>query len=549
MPFPSWPMIWGVMWKYAPEVFSEDERRILSRYFTNLDKPVFALVNLPEVVKGALFARYSRSAKSLRRLFLDEFFEDGKLSEGSAVTAGVTRAEALYEKMLADYGDDSVAQLGGVHLACEQASNILTKVLERGRLMAYLEQSTRYVPYDKPLANGRYKYLVPEEIGLAGLEQAYREHMDSLFAEYIALFGDVKARLLETVEKDPNDSDFVYRSSVRAVALDGVRGILPASALSNVGIFGSAQAYEALILRMRASNLAEVRDYAELIKVELDKVIPAFLTRLDRPDRGGVWVRYLQERNKPLRAVVKELPTQFEESPRDDVSVRLIRFDADGERRIAAAVIFSQSSCTMSGAYEAANSLTAEDLAKVIKGYVGERENRRHKPGRAFEETSYLFEIECDYGAFRDLQRHRMLSIDWQVLGTSLGYAVPEIIEDFGFTARYTAVMESAEKFHGELMKLCTSAVSAYAVPMAFRVRFSLNLNAREALHLIELRSSPQGHTSYRRVAQEMYNCIRNVAHHSNVAYAMKFVDMGNYRLGRLSSLREEERKNQGISR
>lgn len=541
------PMIWGVMWKYSPEIFSDDELEILSRYFTNVDKPVFALVNLPEVVKGALFARYSRSTKSLRRLFLDEFYDSSRGNGGS--TAGVERAEALYERMLADYGDDSVAQLGGVHLACEQASNILTKVLERGRLMAYLEQSTRYIPYDKRLEDGSYRYLVPDEIAEGGGEEAYRRYMDALFVEYMEVFKQVQERLFATTQKDAADSEFVYRSSIRAVALDTARGILPASVLSNVGIFGTAQAYEALILRMRASELKEVRHYAELIKGELDKVIPAFLTRVDQPERGGVWVDYLAARNKPAERVPAEVSGGTLPHGSGDVTARLIRFDPDGERRIAAAIIFAQSRGSMRFAINRAASLTDSELGTLISSYVGERQNRRHKPGRAFEETSYLFEIECDYGAFRDLQRHRMLSLEWQVLDTSLGYVVPELVEDFGLKERYAATMESLKSFHDELLQAFGPKVSAYSVPMAYRIRFTMNLNAREALHLIELRSSPQGHSSYRKVAQEMYSCIKTVANHTNVAAAMKFVDLGHYRLGRLSSLRHEERKYHGIPR
>src|SRR5208282_5123365 len=148
------------MFPYAEETYTADEETILRRYVTNLDQPVFALVNLPEVVKGALFARYSRSPKSLRRLFLDEFVEELDVTGDTTLdaTVGLRRAEQLYERVFSEYGDDSVAQLGGVHLACEQASNVLTKVLERGRLMSYLEQSTRYIPYDSRLPSGHYRY-------------------------------------------------------------------------------------------------------------------------------------------------------------------------------------------------------------------------------------------------------------------------------------------------------------------------------------------------------------------------------------------------------
>ncbi|TAN25084.1 MAG: thymidylate synthase [Actinomycetota bacterium] len=534
------------MWKYTPEAFSDEEREVLSKYFTNSDRQVFALVNLPEVVKGALFARYSRSSKSLRRLFLDEFYEgSGGTSHGLGSGPGITRAESLYERMLAEYGDDSVAQLGGVHLACEQASNILTKVLERGRLMAYLEQSTRYVQYDKALPDGNYRYFVPREIDEGGFGEKYRSHMDNLFVAYREIFESVEARLYDTTVKDPADSDFVFRSSIRAVALDAARGILPASVLSNVGIFASAQAYEALILRMRASDLSEVREYAELIRAELDKVIPAFLTRIDRPDRGGIWVDYLASRNRASEVMMlpNSAPLVFGGNKFSDISVKLIRFDPDGERRIAAAIIFGHSQLSMAAALDAAHSLSASDLAAIIERYVGDRQNRRHKPGRAFEETSYLFEIECDYGAFRDLQRHRMLSIEWQVLDTSLGYILPELVDDFGLKERYVEAMESSKAFHIGLLENLGPAVGAYAVPMAYRIRFTIDLNAREALHLIELRSSPQGHSSYRKVAQEMYGCIKDAAGHRNVAAAMKFVDLDDYRLGRLSSLRQEESK------
>lgn len=187
---------------YVPEFFDADEQEILRRYFTNLDGPVFALVNLPEVVKGALFARYSRSAKSLRRLFLDEFVSDLDLSGDQTVdaTIGVTRAEDLYEKVFVEYGDDSVAQLGGVHLACEQASNLLTKILERGRLMSYLEQSTRYINYDARLG-GRYRFYRDADILNGPFGTRYVGDMDRMFDAYSAMVETVTEHVRKTVKK------------------------------------------------------------------------------------------------------------------------------------------------------------------------------------------------------------------------------------------------------------------------------------------------------------------------------------------------------------
>ncbi|HEX6463808.1 MAG TPA: FAD-dependent thymidylate synthase, partial [Vicinamibacterales bacterium] len=277
----------------AAETFTEDERRVLSPYFTNADRHVFALTNLPETVKGALFARYSRSAKSLRRLFLDEFARDFDAAAATPSSVGIARAEKLYAKVFNEYGDDSVAQLGGAHLACEYVSNVLTKVLERGRLMAYLEQSTRYVPYTDRL-HGRWRYHIPAEIQ-GTLRELYVRNMDRAFETYASLIDRMQAYFAARYPRAPDDSEAVHRSAVRAKALDTLRGMLPAATQSNVGIYASGQAFEALLLRMRAHPLEEVRMCAGQMLTELRQVIPAFLTRVDQPDRGGRWSEYFAE--------------------------------------------------------------------------------------------------------------------------------------------------------------------------------------------------------------------------------------------------------------
>src|SRR5213594_2192880 len=278
------------------ESFTSDERQALAPYVTSLDGPVFALTNLPEVVKGALFARYSRSPKSLRRLLLYEFMNDGggetpppsppRSTPGDTMVPNPrnTRAEQLYERVFFEYGDDSFAQLGGVHLACEGASNILTTVLEWGRLMAYLEQSTRYISYDDQPA-GRYRYHIPAEL-TGALRERYVATIDRAFEMYRAWLPRLRDFFTARFPRADGDSESVYRMTIRAKALDTLRGLLPAATTSNVGIFATGQAYEQLLLRMRAHTLAEVRDYADLMLVELRKVIPAFLRRVDLAERG-----------------------------------------------------------------------------------------------------------------------------------------------------------------------------------------------------------------------------------------------------------------------
>src|ERR1022692_3062296 len=297
------------MFPYVEERFSDDEVAVLQRYFTNVYGPVFALVNFPEVVKGALFARYSRSPKSLRRLFLDEFVRDLDISGDITLdaTVGLARAEQLYEKVFVEYGDDSVAQLGGVHLACEQSSNVLSKVLEWGRLMAYLEQSTRYIAYNNRLESGHYRYYRPSEILESPYGARYVGDMDRVFDTYGELLPTVQASVAARFPQQAGDSDFVYRQAVKAKALDALRGLLPAACLSNIGLYGTGQSYEQLLLRMRAHPLPEARTYADLMLIELRKVIPSFLQRVDIAERGGEWTAYLASTRDATARVVDRL--------------------------------------------------------------------------------------------------------------------------------------------------------------------------------------------------------------------------------------------------
>jgi thymidylate synthase ThyX len=531
------------MHPYVVEQFSDEEREILRRYFTNLEGPVFALVNLPEVVKGALFARYSRSSKSLRRLFLDEFVGDLDLSgdHGVDATIGLDRANELYQRIFFEYGDDSVAQLGGVHLACEQASNVLTKVLERGRLMSYLEQSTRYLGYDRRLGNGHYRYYRDHDLLESRLGARYVGDMDRMFDTYGALLVEMTDYVGRTHPKTERDTDFVYRQAIRAKALDSVRGLLPASSLSNLGIYASGQSYEQLILRMRAHPLAEVRSYAEMMLEELRKVVPSFLRRLDVPERGGAWVTYLRDTRRHTEDLVDAL---FDDDPleEDPPRVRLIDFDPEGETRTLEAILTEVAAVSDFDARRRVASLNEAERRTLLRTYAGERRNRRHRPGRAFERTSYRFELVTDYGAFRDLQRHRLLTIEWQTLGVDLGYEVPEIIDEAGVGERYRETVEHS----GELYQALVGEFplqAPYAVALAYRIRYTMQMNAREALHLIELRSSPQGHPSYRRVAHEMARQIRDVAGHHAIADAMKFVDFSDVDLERLEAERTAERQ------
>jgi thymidylate synthase ThyX len=524
----------------AVESFTDEERRQLAPYFTNLDGHVFALVNLPDTVKGALFARYSRSAKSLRRLFLDEFAGGVSGSASGDGSVGIARAEKLYAKVFSEYGDDSVAQLGGAHIACEYVSNLLTKVLEWGRLMAYLEQSTRYVPYTDTL-HGRWRYHIPEEIPPGAVRDSYVRTMDAAFDTYARWIAPMQEYFARRYPRSGGDSEGVHRAAIRAKALDTLRGMLPAATQSNLGIYGTGQAYEALLLRMFASPLSEVRHCAAQLLTELRKVIPAFFVRVDQPDRGGRWSEYLAETRAMTQATAAELLKA--ESPEARPEVTLSDFDPDGETKIVAAALYAVSDLPDDQLLRIASAMTADERARVLRAYIGNRTNRRHRPGRAFERTTYRFDILTDYGAFRDLQRHRMLTLEWQPLSPAHGFTEPEAIGDAGAQDDWLRVVEASSTLYDQLVSAGCRTVAPYAVAMAYRVRFYMEMNAREAMHVIELRTAPQGHPAYRRVCQQMHTLIAERAGHRAVAAAMTFADHSQVELERLSSERALEKK------
>lgn len=531
------------MTTYASEEFSADEADVLRRYFTNLDQPVFALVNLPEVVKGALFARYSRSDKSLRRLFLEEFVGELDVSGDESIdaTVGLRRAEELYDKVFFEYGDDSVAQLGGVHLACEQASNLLTKILEWGRLMAYLEQSTRYIAYDSRLG-GRYRYHRDPEILASALGARYISDMDRLFDVYADLVRDMNEHFRHRITKAPSDSDFIYRQAVAAKAFDAVRGVLPSASLSNVGIYGTGQAYESLLVRMRAHPLPEAREYSALMLAELRKVIPSFLKRVDLPDRGDEIGAYSTD----IRERLEDLAEGYfppEEPAAGSPTVDLTDFDPDAEVKLVASALYPATNRSDREVEARVRSMTVDERLSVLRAMVGDRAHRRHRPGRALERPSYRFDVLSDYGAFRDMQRHRMLTIDWQRLSPDHGYVRPPEVDEAGVGGRFDAAMERSRDLHDALLEPFPEQ-APYAVSLAYRVRYMMHMNAREAMHVLELRSTPQGHPSYREVAQQMHRLIGDVAGHQAIAEMMAFVDHSSEpELERLDAERRAEEK------
>ncbi|HWH44067.1 MAG TPA: FAD-dependent thymidylate synthase [Thermoleophilaceae bacterium] len=505
---------------YPVESFTEEERAALAPHFTNLDSPVFALVNLPETVKGALFARYSRYQGTLRRLYLEEFAADQEAAAARTFD-GVEgeRAATLYERVFVGYGDDSVAQLGGAHMAMEWCSNVMTKVLQRPRLAAYLEQSTRYIPYDGAMPGGGYRYWRDGDLG-----PEYAEAMDSLFDAYARLLPAVEAWAAERFPRSDQQPESAYRRSIKAKALDLLRGLLPAASLSHMGMFATGQAYEQLLLHLLASPLPEARDYGRMILSELQKVMPSFVSRVERPERGGEWISYLERREHAADRWAKRLGLDRatrDEGLRPQVKLLEVRGTEDS---LLAALLFERASVSEEEARSAVSVLPPDERAQMLRELVGERGNRRHRPGRGFESVSYRFEIVSDYGAFRDLQRHRLLTVQWQTLSPDLGAGLPGEIDEAGLGDTYRGALERSAAEHARLVAAGLPHLAPYALCLGYRIRFVLDMNAREAMHLIELRSGREGHPGYRAVAHELHRQVAEV--HPGIGAAMTHVDV-----------------------
>ena len=519
------------MANYLPEVFAPAERATLERYFTNVDEPVFCLQNVPQELAAALFARYSRSSKSLRRIFLDEFAQDlDPVSTHASLGTG-SRTRTLMGRVIGDYGDDSVAQLATTHVAVEQVSTVLTRTLERHRLLSFLEQSTRYVNLSSLREDGSLRAVIPAEFE-DELRRRYHQIIAQEFDLYAMVFDAMKTRFTKDVPAD----DTARLRAARAAALDSARGCLPMATMTNVGIVGSAQALEYLVVRLRSIGSYESLHTADAIAREVTKVLGLLVGRMDRPDRGGRWTTYLAQRQANIDALVDaswpEEPVRQSPTPYWAPSVRLLGYEPQSDAELIPWMLYEQSGISFAECERRARELSDAQRVEIFQSYSGDRENRRHKPSRAWEMSSYTFEIEIDYGSYRDLARHRLLTLLEQDPVAIAGYQVDPAFAEEGLLEAIDPVFDAAFRFAEDLHGTVVAPTARMVLPLAARVRFAIKLNARELLHLVELRSQPQGHPVYRTIAQEMYRSLDPIGHH-HLAAAMRFVDTESYLLGR----------------
>lgn len=534
------------------EQLTEGERRVLAPFFSNLDRDVFVLTNLPEVVKGALFSRYSRSDKSLRRLLLEEFINDNasgfkdivghSQGMGENQLVATQKAEEFYDRVLVGYGDDSVAELGGAHIACENVSNIAAKVLEDSRIgISPLEKSTRYVYFDKKV-NGRYLYHLEEKIMASRHANLYVRTCDSLFDSYAKWVDPLKKYLMEKFPKG-EETERAYNSSIKAKACDILRGYLPASTLTNVGLFGNGRSFEYLLTKMYSGEIAEIRNLAGTAHEELMKVIPSFVKRANGK-YGDPTIEFMAKTRKGMQALSDR--TLGEIRTMNESEVVLTGYDKDAENRVVAACLYPHAAISLAQIKENVAGMSTQEKVGVIDTYLGLRQNRRHKPWRGFEHTYYEFDVLMNFASFRDLHRHRIMTQQRQDLTVAHGYDLPTELKDIGADAEFAQKMEMAKDAYNKISK-DFSKEAQYVVPFAYRIRYSCFMNLRELYHLVELRSTIHGHPDYRRIVLKMLGEVRKV--HPRLVEHMKFVDYREAGLDRLESEKKTDKKLEELKR
>lgn len=532
------------------EEFTENQRKVLEKYVTNTSSHIFVLRNLPEVIKGALFSRYSRSSLGLRSLLIKEFIsqdEETGFSEIAGQTSdpndsleqvlAIKKAQNFYDRILDGYGDDSIGELGGAHIAIENVSMLGAKLLEDSRIGGSpLEKSTRYIYFDQKV-KGEYLFYKEPILMTSAFRDLYLETCNFLFDTYSRLIPKLTAVFEQKLPRDSAVSSAAYTAALRAKVLDCLRGLLPAGTLTNMGIFGNGRFYESLLHKLHCSPLAEMQDIGKRMHEELAKVIPSFIRRSSTTHHTH---QSYANFNDALLTEIKQITlehTQFPSQPPQQASVNLIASDPDAVAKVAAATLFAHSHHSLESLITYCKGLPEEELNRILEAAANNRETRRHKSPRSLEHANFTFEIVADFGVYRDLHRHRMLTQERQVLTCANGYYIPHEILGTDMELPYREGMERAKKAYEKISKELPEEAQ-YIVPMAYNIRWYFQINLRALQWLCELRSSPAGHPNYRYVAQALAKGV--IQEYPAFERFFRFVDFDGYDMGRIG---QEQRK------
>jgi len=528
------------------EGFNESQLNMIKRYVTNCSSHIFCLRNLPEVVKGALFSRYSRSSLGLRSLLLKEFIMSEEASFSSISgdkgetppedviedqSIAIKKAQNFYDRILDGYGDDSIGELGGAHLALENVSMIAAKKIEDNRIGgSFIEKSTRYIYFDQKY-EGEYLFYREPILMTSAYRDIYVNTCNYLFETYSRFITQLTEHMEKRFPREQDVSKVAYTAALKAKVLDCLRGLLPASALTNMGVCGNGRFFENLIQKLLCQNLAELQEIGSSSYQELSKVIPSFIRRADVNHKYYKTLYEFNEKSSEELRIITQQYTSTIESPKQVATVSLIGYDAESPIKVGAALLFNRSHASLLDLQEACRKLTKDELARIFEAAYAFRQNRRHKSPRALEQAEFTFEIVANFGIYRDLQRHRILTQQRQPLSCNLGYYIPPDILETEMEKGYREAMNQVKGVYDEIAQELPEEAQ-YVVPMAYNVHWYFHLNLRMLQWICELRSSPAGHPSYRHVAQEMAKQVTRVFPEFEPFF--KFVDYEGYELGRL---------------
>lgn len=514
--------------------FSDEEKKLLDQYVTTTEGDIFAIKNLEGIV-GAIYARYSRAKTGLRETLLKEFVEAGQIDP--------IHAGELIERVLVAYGDDSVGELEGAHVAFENISILATKEIEDRRIGGSpIEKSTRYVFFDEKDEHGKYKYIRDSAIMASPFARAYEETLDFVFdtyaslidpmqkfyhqlfplekAEYDVLGTGIKQKFADLVdEKDKKAFQTTYKIDLKTKACDSLRCLLPLATKTNVGMFGNGRYYQMLISHLLSTPYAEVRSIGEQTFTELSKVIPQYVKRAKAKT-------YNMEIEKNMRILTQELLGHFEAQSTDPVAL-FPQKELGSEEFLIANMLYAYSELPLLQIYNLVKGLKKETREKIKATYIGERETRRDRPGRALESGYlYTFDLCADFGTYKDLMRHRANTQMRQVFSPRHGFIIPQDVADAGFTSQIMECHKRVAALYEQIYNHL-GPVASYVVLHGHRVRWVMGMNDRAAMHMLELRSTKQGHPQYRKLSQQMHHAIESVQPWR--AHIMNFVDHNSY--------------------
>ncbi len=526
------------------EGFTREEAAVLQPYVTSLDRPIYALKNLPEEVVAVLFAYYSRSRETLRRNLLkliqekdldleerlrtsaspstrsgsrapsSDSVEPWAAVEDDALALARQKAKEFHEKWVVGYGHASVAEHAVAHLAVEDVSILASKVIEDTRLASYTEKSTRYVVFDQG------KFYREPRLMASPHARLYEETCRFLLDTYTRLTEPLVAGIRREVPRGEGQSVRAYEAACRAKSCDVLRYVLPAATLTNIGITINGRVLEHLITKLLSHPLEECRGIGARLKAEAQKILPTLLKYADANP-------YLAETTRTMEVVARQ---QFAGStPAEAPPVSLVRFPEDAEDQLAVAILYGYTAHPFRQVQERVAKLRREEKVRIIDEYL-RRRGPHDQPLRALEHLTYTFDILVDFGAFRDIQRHRMATQTPQEMEAVHGYSTPPEIVRYGLLPPYEECMTRAEQAH-RTMAADLPREAAYVLPLAFRKRVLFTWNLREICHFVQLRSAKQGHASYRQIAQQVFREIERV--HPLLAKYIR-VDLEDYALARL---------------